>query len=169
MVVEGMPLVSRDLLLQLNKQHADGDEKLLQIPDFVSDGIVPRMVGDPGVEEEDKRPNRKTDHDGNFAETFARKVELKDNRRGEIEDEQNKIGSIAERAIESKDPDWRPCTELNDENPPTPPKPPGSSKRKCTPDTEKHSANGNSLIDAGVVATETIDGKQRDRKHRIEE
>ena len=164
-IVESMPLVGRDLLLKQNKQHADGNEKLLQVPDFVSDGIVPRVVGDPGVEEEDKRPNRETDNDSNFAQTFAGQVELKDDRRGEIKNKKDKIRRVAKRAVGSKDPDRSPRTELYEENPPTSAKPPGSSEPKGTPDAEKDTACGDSLIDARIVAAETIDGKQRDWEH----
>ena len=165
MVVESMPLVGRDLLLQQDKQHTDGNEKLLQVPDLIRDGIVSRMVGDPGMEEEDKRPDRETDDDGNSAQTFAGEVESKDDRRSEIKNEEDIIGCVAKRIVRREDPDGRPGAKLDEENPPTSAKPQGSSQPKRTPDAEKDTACGNSLIDARIVAAETINREQRHREH----
>ncbi len=41
MIVEGVPLVGSDLLLQQDKEHADGDEKLLQVPYLIGDWSYP--------------------------------------------------------------------------------------------------------------------------------
>ena len=65
MVVKGMPLIRRDLLFEQDQQHAYGDKKLLKVPDLIGHHVVPRPVRDPGVEQEDKRPNNET-NDGNL-------------------------------------------------------------------------------------------------------
>ena len=71
-VVERIPLVRRDLLLQQDKQHPNGDKKLLQIPDLVGDGVVSRMIRHPGVEEEHQRPDDESSDNGDFAQALAR-------------------------------------------------------------------------------------------------
>ena len=118
-IVEGIPLVAVDLLLQQNKQHADGDEKLLEIPDLVGDGVVPGMAGHPRMREKDEGPGDKTDDDGDFAETLPGKVELEYGGRGEIKDEEREVGGGAKTARGDKEPDGYPCAGLSQNEPPS--------------------------------------------------
>ena len=47
LVVEGVPLVAGDLLLEHDEEHADGDEELLHVPDLGGDVGVIGVVGRP--------------------------------------------------------------------------------------------------------------------------
>ena len=46
-IVEGVPLVGRDLLFEQDQEHANGDEKFLQVPYLIGNGIVPRVIRRP--------------------------------------------------------------------------------------------------------------------------
>ena len=40
MIVQGIPLIGRNLLFEQNQKHSNGHQKLLQIPDLIGDNIV---------------------------------------------------------------------------------------------------------------------------------
>src|SRR5438874_7245371 len=91
MVVEGVPLVGRNLLFEQDQEHADGDEEFLQVPYLIGDDIVSRMIRGPGMAKEDERPDNKTGNDGDPAEALARQADLKHDGGPEIEDEEKEI------------------------------------------------------------------------------
>jgi hypothetical protein len=166
-VVEGVPLVGRDLLLEQDQKHTDGDEKLLKVPDFIGHSVISRVVSDPGVEQEDKGPDDEANDDSNFAEAFAGQVELEDDRGSEIKNEEDKVSCVAKGAGRSEEPDRDPGAELDKE------KPPASPDLPCTGDGER--ANGaeaetprdDNMIDARIMDSEPIDRKQRNRWKRV--
>jgi hypothetical protein len=162
-VVEGVPLVSGDLLLKQNEEHTDGDEELLEVPDLIGDGIVSRMVGDPGVEEEDQRPDDKADDDGNFTKAFAGQTELEEGGRGEIKNEEDKVGRVAKGAGGGEEPDGDPGAELDEENPPASTEDPGASDGKGADDAEEESTRGDSVVDAWIMNGKAVDGEQHNR------
>jgi hypothetical protein len=66
-IVEGVPLVGRYLLLKQDKEHTDGHEEFLEVPNLICDGIVSRVIRDPGVEEKDEGPDDEPDDNGDLA------------------------------------------------------------------------------------------------------
>lgn len=155
--MEGIPLVGRNLLLEQNEEHTDGDEELLEVPDLIGDGIVSRMVGDPGVEEEDERPDDKASDDGDFAEAFAGQAKLEKNGRGEIKNEEDEVSRVAERAGGGEEPDRRTGSELNEENPPASAKAPGASDGEGADDAEEEAACGHRVIVTRIMVGEAVD------------
>jgi hypothetical protein len=162
-VVEGVPLVDGDLLLKQNEKHTNGDEELLEVPYLIGDGIVSRMVGDPGVEEEDERPNDEADDDGNFTEAFAGQTELEEDSCGEILNEEDEIGCVAKRGGGGEEPDGDPGAELDEENPPASAEDPGASDSERADDAEEETTRGDSVVGARIMDSKAVDGEQRNR------
>jgi hypothetical protein len=165
MVVEGVPLVGGDLLLEQDQEHADGDEKFLQVPDLISDGIVSRMIRSPGVGEEDEGPDDEADDDGDFAEASARQADVKDDGGCKVQDKEKEVRGVAKRPGGGEEPDRDPGAELDEENPPAFAEAPGPRNREGADDTKEETATGDNVIDARVMNGEPVDGEQgRDRK-----
>jgi hypothetical protein len=159
-VVEGVPLVGGDLLLEQDQEHADGDEELLQVPDLIGDGIVSRMIGDPGVEEKDEGPDDESGDNGDFAEALARQADLKDDGGGEIQNEEKEVGCIAKGPGGGEEPDGDPGAELDEKNPPGSAEPPGAGDGEGADDPKDETEPGDSMIDARVSNVEAVDGEQ---------
>src|SRR5258708_2065618 len=164
-VVEGVPLVRRDLVFEQNQKHADGDEKFLQIPDLIGKDIVSRMIRGPGVEEEDKGPDGETGNDGDLAEALARQADLKHDGGCKIQDEEEEVGCVAKVAVGGEAPERNPGAELDEENPPASAEFPGARDGEGAGDAKKETARGNPMIDARIMNLETVDREQgRDRQ-----
>ena len=159
-VVKGIPLVGRDLLLEQDEQHADSDEKLLQVPDLIGEGIVSRMDADPGVEEEDERPDDEADDNSNLAEAFAGQADLKYEGRREIQDEENEVGRVAKGAGGGEVPDGDPRAQLDKENPPASVQAPGAGNGEGAGDAEEETTSGDGVINTDVAETKPVDGEQ---------
>ncbi len=135
--MEGVPLVACDLLLEHDEKHADGDEEFLPVPDLCGYGGELWVVADPGVEQEDKRPDDESCDNGDFAEALARQAELEDDRDAEIENEEWVIGCVAELAVEGEEPGWNPDCELDQDEPPGFAQSPGSTEYEGADDAER--------------------------------
>ena len=159
-IVEGIPLVRGDLLLEQNEQHSNSHEKLLQIPDFIRDGVVSQMVANPGVQKKDERPDHKTENDGDLAEAPAGQAQLEEHGGREINDKEDKISRAAKRVRRSKEPDWNPGTELHEEDPPTSSRIPGARDGECADDAEEESEGRDDMIGPWIVIAQTIKGEQ---------
>ncbi len=112
LVVEGVPLVAGNLLLEHNEEHADGDEELLHAPDLGGEVGVLGMIGNPGMQEEDESPQDKAADDSVLAEAFAGKPELEDDCGGEIEKEEAEVGGIAIEVVGDGEPHGYPGKDL---------------------------------------------------------
>ncbi len=112
MVVEGVPLVAGDALLEHDEEHADDDEELLHVPYLGGDFVELRMAGYPGVEEKNKGPDDESSDDGVLADALARKTELEDNGDGQIEKEEAVVGGVAVEAMRDGKPHGDPGKDL---------------------------------------------------------
>ena len=70
-------VVITHLVFEQDQEHADGDEKFLQVPDLIGNDIVSRMIRGPGVGEEDEGPDNESGDDGDLAEAATRQADLK--------------------------------------------------------------------------------------------
>src|SRR5882757_5156952 len=167
-VVKGVPLVGRDLLFEQDQEHADGDEEFLQVPDFIGYGIVSRMIGRPGVEEEDEGPDDEPSDDGDFAEALARQADLKDDGGCKIQDEENEVGCVAKGTGGGKKPDRDPGAELDEENPPASAEAPGSHDGEGADNAEDETAPGDSIVGAWITNIEAVDGEQGNDRQAVD-
>ena len=145
-IVEGVPLVGRDLLFEQHQKHADGDEEFLQVPDLVGDGIVSRMIGDPGVEEEDEGPDDEAGNNGDLAEALARQADLEDDGGCKIQSEENEVGCVAKGPGGGEQPDRDPRAELDEENPPASAEPSSARDGEGADDAKEETAPGDRVI-----------------------
>src|ERR1700730_11726667 len=168
-IVEGVPLVGRDLLFEQNQEHANGDEKFLQVPDFIGNDIVPRMIRGPGVGEEDERPDDETGDDGDLTEAFARKTDLKHDGSCKIQDEEEEVGCVAKGPDGGEEPDRNPGAELDEENPPASAEFPSPGDGERADGAKKETARSDRMIDARVMNCETVDSEQGRDRQRVDE
>jgi len=168
-IVEGVPLVGGDLLFEQDQKHADGDEEFLQVPDLIGDGIVSRMVGHPGVGEEDERPDDEAGNNSDLAETLARQADLKDDRGCKIPCAQNEVGGVAEGPGGGEQPDWDPRAELEEDNPPASAESPSARDSEGADDADEESAPGDRVMNPRIMNGKPVNSEQGRDGQRVDE
>jgi len=168
-IVEGVPLVGRDLLFQQDQEHANSDEKFLQVPDLIGKDIVSRMIRGPGVGQEDEGPDDEAGDNGDLGKAFARQADLKHDGGSKIQDEEKEVGCVAKRPGGGEEPDRNPGAELDEENPPAPAEFPGPRDGEGADYAQEKTARGNRMIDAWITNSEPVDSEHSRDWQRVDE
>src|SRR5260370_26536756 len=117
------------------------------------------MVADPGVEEKDERPHKKSADDSVLTQAFARETELEDDRDGEIEKEEAEVGSVAIEVVGDGEPHGDPGEDLTQDETPSPSQVPGSGEDERADDANKKTAGDKDMEDSLAANIETVGGE----------
>ena len=99
----GEPAVAGDLLFEHDENHADGDERLLHVPDVRRDVGVGAMGDDEGVEEEEESPDDESGKDGKPASAAARQAAVEVDRRDRVDGAEIPVDGFAVFASRDED------------------------------------------------------------------
>jgi len=158
-IVEGVPVVAGDAALEHDEEHADDDEELLHVPDLGGDVVVFRMVGDPGVEEKDKRPDDESGDDGVLADAFARETKLEDDGDGEVEKEESVVGGVAVERKGDGEPHGHPRKDLAENQTPAFAELPRADEDKGTDDSKDEADSDGEVEGRGLADIEAVQGE----------
>src|SRR5580698_9638352 len=113
LVVEGEPLVTGDLLLEHDEDHADGDEGLLHVPDVRGDVGVGGVVDDPGMEEEAQRPDGEAGEDSEAAGAVAWEAALEVDGGDAVNDAEAPVNGRPVHGVGDEPGDAQPSEEMD--------------------------------------------------------
>lgn len=101
-VMQGQPPVAGDLLFQHYKDHADGDERLLHVPDVGGDIGIGPVGNDKRMQEEEEGPDGKTGDNSQPACTASRQFAVKVDGGEGVDDAEAPIDRVAISSVGDK-------------------------------------------------------------------
>ena len=113
-IVQREIAIAGDLIFKHDHEHADGDEKLLQIPDVLGVGEVDGMLDHPGVGEEAERPGGEAEHDGVTAGARGGQAAGEEDGRRHVDPEEDPVNGIAEVGLQNGPDESGPAEEMQD-------------------------------------------------------